>query len=180
MNLPLTSHFDLEHQRATIRHSLRFLLGASLGPGLRADAWTPFEVFHHVLLVEASSADLLERLAAKHKDAAERNPAEPWPIRQELLDFPRDTAFSVPAFRGTEPKANVTLQALDALEESTWARHEALADLAQWKRFDDVSFPHPLAGKLNFYEWLAFGGIHERLHVVQLGRDIMSSRSFRG
>jgi hypothetical protein len=46
--------------------------------------------------------------------------------------------------------------------------------LAQRKKLDAIAFPHPLAGKLNFYEWLAFGGIHERLHLTQLQSDVSS------
>ena len=129
-------------------------------------------MLHHVLLVEASTATLLERLAAKSASAPRRHPHEPWPVRPELMEFPLDTAFSVPAFRGTEPKRDVSAKVLDGLEADTQTRHSAMAELAARSAFDGVSFPHPLAGKLNFYEWLVFGGIHEKLHLTQLRRDI--------
>ena len=168
----ITSFAELKKFRAHVRANLKALLLAKLLPGVRPEAWTPRQVFHHVLLAESGSMGLLERLVAKAKELSERDAKEPWPIGQELLDFPLDTAFSIAAFRGTDPDENIPDKDLSALEDSVHSRHLALAELAQHKQLDGLAFPHPLAGKLNFYEWLAFGGIHERLHLLQLRRDV--------
>jgi len=157
--------------RANLRSRLREHLGRSLKPGIRPDAWTPAEVLHHVLLVDASTADLMERLASRAGNPGPRG-TEPWPVRAELMDFPLDTAFSVPAFRGTEPKRSISTKALDSLEKEVGTRLASLAAKASARTLDDVAFPHPLAGKLNFYEWLVFGGVHERLHLTQLENDL--------
>jgi len=172
MTDPVTSLAEWKTYRARLRVALTELLPLPLKSGLRADAWTPRQVLHHVLLVDASSADLLERLQAKAGKLPERDRHAPWSFRAELMDFPLDTAFSVPAFRGTEPKADVSDRVLRELEVRTTERHAKLAEQADRYRYDAVTFPHPLAGKLNFYEWLVFGGIHESLHLTQLQRDI--------
>lgn len=174
MNHPLTNQAEWRAFRAQARSELTSLQKSALKPGLRAEAWTPREVLHHVLLVDESTANLLERLLSKAKDLSPRPSDEPWPVRAELMDFPLDTAFSVPAFPGTEPQRSVSDRALTELEASNQRRHEALADQASRLQLDRVSFPHPLAGRLNFYEWLAFGGIHEKLHLVQLRQDVVS------
>lgn len=174
MTNPVTNQAEWRTFRARCRTELSQLQKKALKPGLRADAWTPREVLHHVLLVDASTANLLERLLSKAKDLSSRAPDEPWPVRAELMDFPLDTAFSVPAFPGTEPQRSVSDKALAELESSNERRHEALADQASRLQLDRVSFPHPLAGRLNFYEWLAFGGIHERLHLTQLRQDVVA------
>lgn len=160
--------------RDNLRTRLRATLGRGLRPGLRADAWTPREVLHHILLVDASTAALMERLAKKAEPLEERPADEPWPVRDELMDFPLDTAFSVPAFRGTEPDRSVSAKALEALEREVGERLLALAALASSRRLEGSHFPHPLAGRLNFYEWLMFGGVHEKLHLTQLESDISS------
>jgi hypothetical protein len=172
MTNPVANMTEWKTYRSALRAELLALQNKTLKPGIRRDAWTPRQVLHHVLLVEASSADLMERLAAKAGTVPERNPAEPWPIRAELMDFPLDTAFSVPAFKGTEPKADVSDKILKDLQADVLARHEALAQKAQRWQYDTVSFPHPLAGRLNFYEWLVFDGIHESLHLRQLKQDV--------
>lgn len=157
--------------RADLRNRLWSLFGKSLKSTLRSEAWTPAEVLHHVLLVDGGTADLLERLVAKERVANPRG-SEPWPVRAELMDFPLDTAFSVPAFKGTEPKRSITAKALEKLEREVGERLGALAATAASRDLDAVAFPHPLAGKLNFYEWLVFGGVHERLHLTQLESDL--------
>jgi hypothetical protein len=172
MTNPVTSLKEWKTYRAELRAALTALQLVPLRAGLRADAWTPRQVLHHVLLVDASSADLLERLVSKAGAVSERDPGDPWPFHAELMDFPLDTAFSVPAFRGTEPKLDVSDRVLRDLEASTLRRHVSLAEHADRFRLEGVVFPHPLAGKLNFYEWLVFGGIHESLHLTQLKRDV--------
>lgn len=168
----IANFLEWQNYRNHLRAELIGLQGAVLRPGLRDGAWTPRQVFHHVLLVDAGTADLLEKLSSKAGAVAPRNPDQPWPFREVLMDFPLDTAFSVPAFKGTEPKADVADRILRQLAESNLQRHTALASRAQRSSYDSIEYPHPLAGRLNFYEWLVFGGIHESLHLQQLRQDV--------
>lgn len=172
MNQTVSGPASWQTFRDELRARLRSHLGQPLISGIRADAWTPEEVLHHVLLVDASAADLLERLVAKVKVLEPRDPLVEWPVRQELMDFPLDTAFSVPAFRGTEPKRGMSIPVLQSLEATVQERHRVLVEKGTRYRLDEVTFPHPLAGKMNFYEWLVFGGIHEGLHLTHLENDL--------
>jgi len=41
----------------------------------------------------------------------------------------------------------------------------------------NVTFPHPVFGPLNLYEWLLFIGMHERRHLAQIDA-VMSSPGY--
>lgn len=157
--------------RAGLRAELKGLVGRPLPRGHRVEAWTARQVLHHLFLSDRGTAALLERLLAKAGPGAARGPGD-WPVRPELLDFPLDTAFSVPAFRGTEPRARVSDRELTALEDDVVPRLLALAEAADGRDLEPTKFPHPLAGPLNFYEWLVFGGVHDGLHLRQLKDDL--------
>jgi hypothetical protein len=174
MHTSVTNLAEWRTFRANQRLRLTQLLAFRLSVDGRSDAWSSREVLHHVLLVDSTTADLLDRLLKKAGELTPRDPNLPWPFRDVLMDLPLDTAFSVPAFRGTEPQAKVSDKTLEKLQREVGARHEALAERAHQVQLDAIAFPHPLAGKLNFYEWLVFGGIHERLHLTQLELDVRS------
>ena len=47
-----------------------------------------------------------------------------------------------------------------------------LAEAAGRYRCESIVFPHPLVGRMNFYEWLAFALFHERAHIRRLENDL--------
>lgn len=160
----------LEYRTGT-RQELRGFLHASLPHKAREEAWTPREVLHHVLRTEVTTLPLFERFSTKAGGASPRK-AEPWNIREELFSFSLDRAMSIPAFHNTDPDPAVTDDVLDSLSASNMRCFDEFADLGDRMDLSHLVFPHPLAGKLNFYEWLVFGVVHEWLHLRRLKSDL--------
>ena len=159
-------------ERTAVRRSLKALLPRLLPAGARNEAWTPAQVFHHVLLANLGSWNLLERLAAKASKAPPRTAGLEWPVRPELLVFPEQTAFSVEAFSGTAPDKSVTLAELEEMESFENEQSSVLARSAESLDLSRLGFRHPLAGAMNFYEWLCFCTVHEKLHWQRLVADL--------
>ena len=164
-------HGDWTEERHLVRAELKSLLKHVLPPEVRKDAWTPKEVLHHILVANRGSLHLLERLYSRGSDFSARVSGS-WPVREELLDFSEQRAFSVGAFPGTEPDRTVTndvMQEMEALEDEKFQTLGTAADSLELQR---LGFRHPLAGTLNFYEWLCFCTVHERLHLARLKKDL--------
>ena len=158
-------------ERTQVRLELKAALGRKLPTDGRIGAWSPGEVFHHILLTNQSSQNLLSRLFAKAKNLP-LDPLVDWPVRPELRDFPQDKAFSIVAFPGTEPEFGLGGKDLESIEIRVDAGFRELLELTSRFRLEALSFPHPLAGRMNFYEWLVFGVVHERLHLDLLLKDL--------
>ena len=163
--------FEFLANRLQVRTDFKNILWQRLPLDSRDGAWTPVEAFHHVLRTNQSSQALLARLFGKAKDLPV-TPNDVWPVRAELQNFPRSEAFSIKAFPGTEPDLNASMQSLEALEASLENDLGELLDLSVRFRLETLSFPHPLAGRLNFYEWLVFGVVHEKMHLDQVLLDL--------
>ncbi|HTZ18399.1 MAG TPA: hypothetical protein VMB78_08165 [Dissulfurispiraceae bacterium] len=159
--------------RGQVRVEMKGCLPAKLRPETRNVAWTPLQVFHHVLLADVSIVKLLNRLLEKNKDIPQRtSPNFIWPIRREFIEYPFDKAFSVEATKGTEPNQSVAENEITELESISEAGFSLLAELSSKLLLDEISFPHRLLGTLNFYEWLVFSTLHEELHTKRLILDL--------
>ena len=134
-----------------------------------AESWSVLQVLDHVQLVELRVVQLLERLSSR---ALSRGRLE----LAEMVDVPVNVALSefiprydsIPAFPGTEPTADWSLSEIqDRLDES----HAQLLKLAKIGRDHDCSrliTPHPVAGRLNYYEWVCLVAEHDRVHTEQI------------
>ena len=156
-------------RRKRSRQALLSWCSSSTEPGSEG-RWSARMVYHHVLLAESGALSLLERLVEKAGTLPEVAIEGPMPVREELFSFDLVRAMSVPAARGTEPDPDVLDSELRELETSTEERYASLLELGKKRDLRSVSFPHPLAGRMNFYEWLAFGLVHEELHLGQAGQ----------
>lgn len=163
--------------RTSTRQELKALLAVPLPHGARSKAWTPREVLHHVLRTEVSTLTLFERFVARADGAKFRKPSQPWTIREELFSFSLDRAMSVPPFRNTEPDPAVTDTELESLAASSSSRFQEYAGIGDTLDLAHLDYPHPLAGKLNYYEWLVFTPVHEWLHLRRLKSDLFPNRS---
>ena len=160
-----------KQERTLIRNRLKKLTRSDLPSGAREDAWTGEQVLLHVLLTNKNILELLERLFAKANPEDEKESGKAWPVREDLESVVTERAFSVDAFKGTEPVIEVTEPELAELE----LRENVLVDLVEKAdRFkcESIVFPHPLAGRMNFYEWFVFALWHERAHTQRLEQDL--------
>jgi len=164
--------------RRQVRAEMRSCLSAKLRPDARTNAWSPVQVFHHVLLADVSIIKLLNRLIEKYSDIPRRtSPQFIWPIRSEFAAFPFDKALLVEATKGTEPNPDIGENEIKELETISEAGFSALDEPMRKLLLDEVSFPHRLMGTLNFYEWLAFSTLHEELHLKQIVPDLQGKSS---
>lgn len=160
--------------RQLLREELRGLLDLPLPEDARPEAWTPREVFHHVLLAEAGTVRLLERLS---EAGVAPGPEAAWPFRNELLAFSLEKAMGVGPLNNTDPNPEIGDKELDDLEEALQLRLQALAERGDAVDLSEAGYPHPLAGQLNFYEWLVFTSVHEALHLQRLRLDLQTVRN---
>ena len=168
---------QVKEESLQVRKEMKKHLGRDLPLDGRMGAWSPLEVFHHVLLVNQLSLNILERLFSRAKDLPENHPLTLWPVREELGVFPLERAFSVPAFTGTDPDRLVTLETLEALEKEEAEKYASLLDKSSPYDCSGLIFPHPLMGRMNFYKWIYFGVVHERLHLEKLIGDLELNES---
>lgn len=161
---------QLQTERTTIRSEL---MDAQTRPiGTRPGAWSPGQVFEHILLTEQSVVALLRRMEQKAGQPVDRPAGGPWPVRDQFLEDFGAGVMEEPAFRGTDPDQAMDLSALQSLSETNGAALEELMLRADSSDLSSASFPHPLVGRMNFYEWLVFLVAHERLHVEHLRGDL--------
>jgi hypothetical protein len=141
--------------------------------GDRDGAWTPVQVLEHVLLTEQSIITLLKRLRKKARNIPPREPGAEWPVRQELTGDYGPGAMVVAPFSGTEPEGQLDDAQLKELGEANSSELQELMDFADTHEVSGISFPHPYVGRLNFYKWLIFSAVHERLHIEHLSKDLI-------
>jgi hypothetical protein len=134
------------------------------------DRWSPAEILSHLLKVEEMIDSILQRMIER----AERKneiPSAPPPGDIHVtgeIDKARPGFLSVPAFKGTEPRPGMDrdemLRSLASAHEKT-QKHLAFAGSHDLR---GLLFPHPLLGRLNFYEWLVFLAVHEEVHAAEI------------
>jgi len=155
----------------------RAVLIAAVGPipeGRRddrvdPDCWSVAAVLEHLHRIERRIA----RLAAQGVERARaqgigREPSEESVLGsldafQLLRRSPKITAPEAVAPRGAYSAA----QALAALVESRQALLSTLT-LADGLALGEITYPHPLLGVLNLYQWVLFVGQHEARHTAQI------------
>ena len=134
------------------------------------DKWSPAEILSHLLQVEEMIDSILQRMierAERKNEIPSEPPPGDIPVAGEI-DKAKPGFLSVPAFRGTEPKPGMDrdgmLQSLAVAHEKT-KKHLAFAGSHDLR---NLLFPHPLLGRLNFYEWLVFLAVHEEVHAGEI------------
>jgi uncharacterized damage-inducible protein DinB len=151
-------------------------LDARPGP----DQWSIGEILSHLRIIEGQVTQVLARQSAK----ARKNGAGPDPGTESVLHSLDRFAIEVvrekittPAFsrpEGGGPKQEL----LDGLARS---RRELLGEIDAAADLDlsQVSFPHPVFGRLTMYEWILFIAKHELRHKAQIESVKSSVRSKR-
>ena len=130
--------------------------------------WSAANVLAHLARTEGQIAALLHRRA---RDAAAVGPApSPAPAVVERFDsaavLDRAARIEAPDFAlpdlGTSPE--------QAARELARARErlETVVIDADGQDMSPVRQAHHLFGELDFYQWVAFAGFHERRHTAQL------------
>lgn len=166
------NRLDLINERKSFRGDFNKIITLKLPADARDEAWTPIEVFYHVILANRNIQKILQRLISKSKNPEEDFEFPVWPVKKELIDFPIEKAFSIDAVPGTEPDKYILIENLWKMENSINEEFDSLLDYASKYNCESLDFSHPLLGKLNFYEWLYFETLHESYHLKRLKNDL--------
>ena len=130
------------------------------------DVWSVAEIIEHLSLSEARMLELLGSLLGRAAAAAAPAGSSGSTISIQVMTDRASEKFTAPSF--LEPTGSVPLSAsLTKLRQS----REALVGLRpriEATDYTHVTFPHPVFGPLNVYQWLAAVEFHECKHLDQL------------
>lgn len=166
----------------TRQSTLEFLGSLSVAQGSfrpGPDAWSIAEIAEHISLSEDRILKGIKRLLAQLESVgAARDPNARTAV--SLEEMGRQAAgrkFKSP--EGSTPQTGATISA--GVERMSQVREElkALRQRIEGVDLSAATFPHPVFGPLNAYEWLAFMIKHEERHVGQM-RAVTSAPGFPG
>jgi hypothetical protein len=133
-------------------------------------AWTPTEIVEHLSLIEGRLLRMMTVMLTKAESAGARgtnaSPVEMKPFTlDEFIERSRNEKYTAP--EAVRPSGAVSLA--DSLTRLRRSREElrALRPRIEATDLSTVTYPHPAFGPLNFYQWLAFIGLHEERHLRQ-------------
>lgn len=142
---------------------------ATTRPG--PEAWTISQVVEHLAKIEDRLLRMMTMMMTKAEGAAagrdESAPVEMKPFSLDaLIERSRREKYTAPeavAPGGTDSLA-------DSLARLRRSREELRALRPRIEAIDlsGVTYPHPAFGPLDFYQWLAFIGLHEERHLRQI------------
>ena len=130
------------------------------------EEWSAAQILHHVLMAEIGTSKVIRKSI---KSAAGTLP--PYPVDESVLEvrkLPRPVAaYQAPeAVRPEDPPGKD-----DLLRLARETREQTAASFAILAAVDprEATFPHPLFGELNLYEWPVVNVLmHERGHQDQI------------
>jgi hypothetical protein len=138
----------------------------------RPEAWTPREIVEHLSLIEDRLLRMMTMMLTKAEGAAgganteTGAPVEMKPFSlDQFIERARGEKYTAPEAVTPGGEASLT-DSLAKLRRSREDLH-ALRPRAEAIDLSGVTYPHPAFGPLNFYQWMAFIGIHEERHLSQ-------------
>jgi len=132
--------------------------------------WSPAEILEHLALIENRLLRMMSMMLTKAEGGGLRSNGDPIEMQtfslDELIEGARDTKFTAPEAVTPSGKASLAV----SLENLRRSREElcSLRPRIEASDLSNVTYPHPSFGPLNFYQWLAFIGIHEERHLRQM------------
>jgi hypothetical protein len=142
-------------------------------------AWTPAEIAEHLSLIEGRLLKMMTMMLMKAERASAAGTlAAAAPVEfkaftlDEHLERGRNEKFVAP--EAVTPSGTTSLA--DSLAKLRHSRSELKALRPRIEAIDlsSLTYPHPAFGPLNFYQWLAFIGLHEERHLRQAESVLLS------
>lgn len=158
--------------RQALLDSITGLSSAQLDYRSEGSPWSISDILHHLALTDEANAKLTSRML---KQAQALNlPLDSAPDESVLnsldsyADVLKNTKAQAPEF--VVPQSHLPVEeSLARLKASREKFLESVDNLAQYD-LSQLTYPHPLLGNLNMYQWILIAGGHERRHVGQIGR----------
>ena len=142
-----------------------------------AGTWSVAAILDHLRLTETSVSKMLHVTVSRLADGARPPETDTGSVLHRLDHATltnRDRRVQAPPM--VQPRTDVALpDALAALEASRLALHGSMRE-ADGIALGNFSYPHPVLGPLDLYQWLVFLGLHESRHASQI-RELGETRS---
>lgn len=136
----------------------------------RDGAWSIAQHIEHLTLVEDSSGRLISRLIKQvvEADARESDDSSVLGSLDQFHLWTTTTPFNAPEI--VQPREG--LSSADALARLLTARQRTIAALqkASGLALGTVSFPHPVIGPIDGYQWALMIAQHQRRHTEHIRR----------
>ncbi len=166
--------------RETLLGSITGLSEAQINFKPAEDQWAIADILHHLALADEANVRLSGLFLKQIEEQS--TPADP-SADESVLDcmdkFRDNLNVKAKAPGRVAPLSHLpSEESLGRLAASRAKLIEAMNSLAAYD-LSLVSFPHPLLGPLNGYQWLMIAGLHESRHAAQIER-IKSSEGFPG
>lgn len=143
------------------------------------DAWSVAEIVEHLSIMEGRLSGLLKMMLKKAEAASIEARDRKQSFRPFSLDqhIERSLTEKYIAPETVRPSGNVPLgDSLAGLRRTRAALHELRPKL-KTIALSNMTYPHPVFGPLDLYQWLAFIGVHEDRHLRQI-EAVLSSPEF--
>ncbi|MEW6206990.1 MAG: DinB family protein [Acidobacteriota bacterium] len=157
--------------RETLLASINGLSGAQINFKPAEGEWSIADILHHLALADEANVRLSGLFFRQIKEQSV--PADPSPDGSALdcMDKFRDgLSGKAKAPERVAPLSH--LAAEESLARMRASREKLIEAMSGLSAYDlsRVSFPHPLLGALNGYQWLMIAGLHEIRHAAQIER----------
>ncbi len=166
-----------EH-RATLLASVAGLSETQINYQAPDSEWTIADILHHLALTDEANAKFAALLARQAREQGIG--ADPTPDESALgsLDQFKDQ-IKTKAAAPERVKPLSHLPAAESLARLAASRQKFIANMEPLAEYDlsALSYPHPLLGALNGYQWFVIAGGHEHRHARQIER-IKASEGF--
>jgi hypothetical protein len=158
---------ELERTRDALLAAVARVPAESAGVRAEADCWSIAEIVEHLLIVEDGIGRLLGKLG-KQADALGPETSSASVLSSLDRHGLRTPRHRIRAPGPILPTGTVTLgEGLAGLAESRRKLIE-LMHRVSGRALGELGAPHPLIGRLTFYEWLLFLAQHEERHTIQI------------
>ena len=158
--------------RQALMDSISGLSEAQLDYKAEGGQWSIGDILHHLALTDEANAKLTSRMLKQAQ--ALSLPLDSTPHESTLnsldsyADVLRNTKAQAPEF--VKPQSHLPVE--ESLARMKASREKFLDSVGHLAQYDlsELSYPHPLLGNLNMYQWILIAGGHERRHTAQIGR----------
>jgi uncharacterized damage-inducible protein DinB len=164
--------------RETLLASVRGLSEAQINFKPADDQWSIADILHHLALADEANVKLSGLFFRQIREQSISEDPSPDESALDCMDKFRDgLTGKAKAPERVAPLSH--LAAEESLSRLRASREKLIASMSDLSAYDlsRVSFPHPLLGALNGYQWLMIAGLHEMRHTAQIER-IKSGEGF--
>lgn len=167
---------SMDETRARLIERVNALGAGEESARRNGEGWSVAEIVEHLSMIEKQIVKLTNLLLAKAEangaQASER--FEPVAL-DEIIERSQREKYQSP--ETARPSGNVSLQDSLAVMQATRESLRGLRPRLEAANPASVSWPHPVFGALNLYEWLVMIGVHEDRHLRQIEDALASSDS---